>query len=90
MLRSAAVPFARAWMEADPLAPVRTIAEGSPPDLVGLLALAEDALALAAAVADHDDASCYRVAGEVLGALPHGSASASPRLVGAHLERAAA
>lgn len=89
-MSSDAVSFARDLLDADPLAAVRGIAAGLPPDLVGLLALAEDALALAEACAEPDDARCYRVAADVLAVLPHGSATApAPLPVGVQTMRAA-
>ena len=65
-----AVPFAVDLLTADPLAAVRRIAAGDPPDLASLLALAEDALTLAAeAATDDDDARCYRVASDLVACL---------------------
>lgn len=90
-MSSDAVSLALDLLDVDPLAAVRGIAAGLPPDLPGLLALAEDALALAEACAGAaDDARCYRVAADVLAVLPHGSAAAAPLPVGVRLEGAAA
>lgn len=90
-MSSDAVSLALDLLDVDPLAAVRGIAEGGPPDLPALLALAEDALLLAAlACAEPDDARCYRVASRVLAMLPHGSDAAAPLPFGVQLVRAAA
>lgn len=76
-----AVPFALDLLTADPLAAVRRIAAGDPPDLASLLTLAEDAMLLAAeAATDAEAAGRYRAAADLVAELPHGSSRTAPQL----------